>query len=406
MQTNIQTQQDSSFSETRQRQILLTLMTLYPLVGMGIDLISPSLPAISKHFMTSSSFSINLITLYMFGYAIGNFIMGLLSDALGRRKLMLYGFLVFVIVSILPAIFAKPFVLIISRLLQGFSIAAFAAVSRAVLADILPKEKLVHSATFIATMWGIGPIIGPIIGGYLQYYFNWQACFYFFAAYGCWGLITLIFLIPETHFHRQPLQLKQIANNFITVMSHRTFIGIVILMGTTYSLLIVFNALGPFLIQSSLGYTSIYFGHIAFIMGFMFLLGTFFCRKLLKILQPEKLFYYTIIILLIIATFGVIAAQIAPKNIWLIIILTICMFLGCGSVYPAALGKGISLFRNLAGSASAIMNLINILITTLTGLIMSHISATSAMPLALTYLSLMIIAFMSYYVLTHSQKIA
>src|SRR5205085_6876169 len=124
---------------------------------------------------------------------------------------------------------------------QGFAIAAFAVSGRAVLSDILPKDKLIRIATLIATMWGIGPIIVPVIGGYLQFYFNWQACFYFFSFMGLLGTLAMIFIIPETHFHRQPLQYQLLKNNFVTIMTHRTFLGLVILMGIMYSLLIVFN---------------------------------------------------------------------------------------------------------------------------------------------------------------------
>jgi MFS family permease len=118
-----------SFSEGHIRLILIAILSLYPLVGMGIDLIAPSLPAISHDLNTSDSFSKNLITLYLLSYMLGNFLIGFVSDALGRRKPMLFGFLIFMIVSILPAILSAPLLLLIVRFLQGFTIAAFAVTS-------------------------------------------------------------------------------------------------------------------------------------------------------------------------------------------------------------------------------------------------------------------------------------
>jgi DHA1 family bicyclomycin/chloramphenicol resistance-like MFS transporter len=395
----MQEQFTSPFSEKRTGLIVFVILSLYPLIGMGIDLISPSLPAISHSLNISNDFSKNLITFYLIGLMLGNFIVGFLSDALGRRKLMLLGLLVFVVVSLLPAIFGKPLVLLFARFFQGFAIAAFAVSSRAVLSDILPQDRLVRTATLIATMWGIGPIAGPIIGGYLQFYFNWQACFYFFAFMGLLGLIAVIFVVPETHFRRQPLQFHQLKNNFITIMTHRVFVGIIILMGITYSLLVVFNTLGPFLIQSSLGYSPVYFGHIASVMGLTFLSGTFLCRQLIKQIPPEKIFLYAICFVTVVAVISIIVSFFHERDIWVIIVPSLFMFLGCGIIYPAAMGKGLTLFRHLAGSGTAVMNLINVAIVSLVSLIMSFFYVDNAVPLMLIYFGLMILAAIIYYYL-------
>jgi MFS family permease len=87
-------QNPEKFSPRRVNLILLILLLLYPLIGMGIDLIAPSLPAISHDLGVSSTISKNLITLYLFGYAAGNFLIGFLSDTLGRRKLLMVSLLV------------------------------------------------------------------------------------------------------------------------------------------------------------------------------------------------------------------------------------------------------------------------------------------------------------------------
>src|SRR5579872_1362581 len=395
--TPFQNESIQHFSEDHIKFILIAILALYPLVGMGIDLIAPSLPAISHDLNVSNNFSKNLITFYLVGYMLGNFFIGFLSDAIGRRKPMLSGFIIFIVVSVLPAIFNKPFLLLIARFLQGFTIAAFAVSGRAVLSDILPKDRLIRTMTLIATMWGIGPIIGPVIGGYLQFYFNWKMCFYFFAFMGLIGLLVMIFIIPETHFHKQPLQYKQLKNNFVSIMTHRIFLGIVMLMGITYSLLIVFNTLGPFLIQTSLGYSSVYFGQVALLMGVIFLVGTFLCRRLLKQLYPEDIFFYAILIFTFIAAAGVLLALFYGNRIWVVILPSLCMFLGCGIIYPTAMGKGISFFRHLAGSASATMNLISISITSITAFVMSFIHADNVLIIAYIYFGLMALASVVYY---------
>lgn len=385
-----------NFSLNQERLIITIIMGMFPLAGMAIDLVAPSLPAMSLDLHISHTTSKNLITIYLLGSALGNFCVGFLADALGRRKLGILGLLVFTIASLLPALLPNVTVLLCARFLQGLAMGSIIVIARAILSDILPPEKLLRIATLIATMWGIGPIIGPVIGGYLQYYINWQAGFYFLALYSLICLTAMITVIPETHFSRQALNFSQIKLNFLTIVKHRIFMGVVFLMGIASSILIVFNTLGPFLIQIQLGHTPVYFGHIALCMGVAFLLGTMVCRYLVNRYQPEVILSIAIPVFLMLSFSWVIAAYVAEKNIWIIIIPSLFMFFGAGIIYPASMGRGLILFRHLAGSSSAVMNLIRILIASLTGLAMSFITLSSILPMSWIYLGLMLLSGLVY----------
>lgn len=379
--------------------IVFFILGLYPLVGMGVDLLAPSLPAISRDMQISSTISKNMISIYLFGYAVGNFLIGFLSDTLGRRKIIITSFLIFSVTSILPTLFPTSFMLLTVRFVQGLSIAAYAVVARAVFSDILSEERLKQTATLLATMWGIGPVIGPVIGGYLQYYFGWQACFYFFAAFSSIGFIAMLVIMPETHHSFQPLNYKLIKNNFTTMLKDRVFIGVAIFMGTAYATLIVFNTLGPFLIQTVFGHTPLFFGRIALCMGLTFLVGTFLSRRLIKRFQPEEIWLKVLPLLLTVTVSGVVFCYVWHTNIWVISMLSLLIFFGAGIIYPTAMAKGLTLFRHVAGSSSAMINLINILITSCVGMLMSFVNLTTVIPLAWIYLTLIILNGLSFWCL-------
>lgn len=396
----------NQFSPQRIQLIIFVLLILYPLIGMGVDLITPALPAMSRDLNVSHVFIKNLITIYLFGYAVGNFTTGFLSDALGRKKILVSCFFIFVLVSLVPTLFLHANILLVARFFQGFSLGAFAVVGRAIFSDVLNTQQMLRAAAMMATMWGIGPVIGPVIGGYFQYYFNWQACFYFFAAFGLIAFVTVLFVVPETHFDRHPLNFKVIKNNFKTIVTHRHFMGFVTLMGLMYSLLIVFNTLGPFLIQTELGHTSIYFGRAALVMGVCFLIGTTTCRRFVKTFLPENILSIALPIVFIFSLMGLVLSYLFPLNIYVILGSSMAMFVGCGVIYPAAMGKGITLFRQMAGSGSAMMNLINILITTCTALVMSGIYASSAIPLAWIYVGLVSLGLICYFYLVRARTVS
>ncbi len=365
---------------------------------MGVDLIAPSLPAIAHNLGVSDGFSKNLIAIYFLGYALGNFLIGILSDVYGRRHFFIAGSCLFVLASFLPVVFANPHVLLLSRLLQGSTIGCCNVTSRGVLMDVLNKEAIVRIMPLNATMWGLGPVVGPVIGGYLQFYFGWQACFMFFGVLGAIIALAVIVIIPEMHFNRHPLRLHQIKNNFTEILSHRTFMGASIVIGLTYSLLIVFNTLGPFLIQVVLGHSPVYFGHLALILGIVFLVGTITCRRLVqKEIGAKKIAFVTLLIGFVIALLAVVLACFFGRMIWLITGATAYMFFTASVVYPALSGKGLALFRHLAGNSSAIMSLISIIIVSLISCAMSWVHVETMLPMAAVYLLLISLAALGNY---------
>lgn len=385
----------------RRQLIIWTILCLMPVIGMAIDLISPSLPAIANELHVSHGIAKNAIAIYMLGYALGNFFTGFLTDAFGRQKLMRLVLIGFVLTSLLPIIFPHIEILLLTRFFQGLTLGGIAVVARAIFSDILPGAELTRMGVLIGSMFGLGPVIGPLIGGYLQYYLGWQSCFVFFAIIASIGFIAIFIIVPETHFNRHPLNIRTIKRNILEVLNHKQFMALIVIMGSVYSLIISFNTIGPFLIQTQLHYTPIFFGHMALWMGMAFLTATFICRHLLKTHTVERLFLISINVVFMLAIFGVIVSYFYPNSIILISIISAFMFFACGFLFPMSMGKGLSLFRHIAGTAAATMYLINVLMTSLSSFILSFINIQSAIPLIWTYLLLISICVITYWTAIH-----
>lgn len=386
----------SIFSEKRTQLIVWILLLLMPLIGMAVDLIAPSLPAIASDLHVSTKTTKNVISVYLSGYALGNFFTGFLADALGRQKLIRMGLLGFVFVSLIPVFFPNITLLLWARFLQGITLGAVSVLIRAVCSDVLSQKKLAYLGTFFATMWGLGPIIGPVVGGYLQAYFGWQAGFIFFSGVSLILLIAIFIIVPETHFNRHPLNLHTMKTNLLEVLVHRQFLSLAMLMGLAYSSLIVFNTLGPFLIQTKFHYSPVFFGHLGLFLGVVFLMATFVCRSFLKYLDAERLFEAAIYTFFIIATLMLLASRFFSQSIYLVAIASALMFFATGFIFPLSMGKGLLLFRHIAGTATATMFLINILITSLLGFAVSFINVESAVPLMWVYFLLTLTSVLVY----------
>jgi DHA1 family bicyclomycin/chloramphenicol resistance-like MFS transporter len=386
-----------TLTEKHTQFIIWTLLCLMPIVGMGVDLIAPSLPAIASSLHASRGMAKNLISIYILGYALGNFFAGFMTDAVGRQKLIRLGLLSITLVSLLPLFFPSIHILLLSRFLQGVMIGVTAVVIRAIFSDILPPEKLTRLGTLMGTMWGLGPVIGPVIGGYLQFYLGWEAIFWFFVLIAFIGFIAAFLVVPETHFNRHPLNIKIIKNNMAEVLSHRLFMGLVILTGLGYGLIIVFNTVGPFLIQEKLHYSSVFFGHLSLCLGLAFLLATFVCRYFLKKYTTKQLFFTVINVFFLISIASVVLSYFFETSIVFVAIASAIMYFANGFIFPMSLGKGLSLFRHIAGTATSLMYLINMGITSVIAFLVSFVNIHNASHLMWLYFGLLLLSVMVYW---------
>ncbi|MDD3265591.1 MAG: Bcr/CflA family efflux MFS transporter [Burkholderiales bacterium] len=348
-----------NLSNKQSTTIIWTLLMVMPLLGMTIDLIAPSLPAISSQLNISDSLAKETFTTFLFGFAFGNFFAGFISDAYGRRNILRIGLFLFSVISIVPVLFPEINVLLASRFIQGITMGMSAIVVRAAFSDIVPKDKLVHLGAVIGMMWGLGPVIGPLIGSYLQENFGWQSCFYFFSIVSLLNFISVFFIVPETHFNRQPLKFKTIQRNMLEVLKSRTFIALPIMMGMSYSLILSFHTMAPFFIQEMLHHSPVFFGKIALLLGVGYVITTIVVKKLLRHFLASQILSISIIFFLAAAIIGLILSYFYPNSVTLLVIISLMMFIASGFIFLLSLGSGLAMFGHIIGTATAIMYLIN-----------------------------------------------
>ena len=178
---------------------LSILLAMVPLTGATIDIYVPSLPAITAHFGVPAQLVQWTIPSYLIGYSLAQLFCGAFSDAWGRRALLIIGIVLYTGASLLAASASSISMLILMRFVQGLGVAAPGVLARAIASDSFDSERLPQVTNYITLAWALGPIIAPLIGGYLQHVFGWKAVFYFLTAYGCIVLLLIYFLLPETN---------------------------------------------------------------------------------------------------------------------------------------------------------------------------------------------------------------
>ena len=189
--------------------LLLTILAGLGMVGpFSIDTIFPAFAQLAVDLDTSPLALQQLISVYLLSFAAMSLFHGPLSDALGRKPVILAGSALFVLSSLACALAPNLTWLLIGRAAQGLSAGAGQIISRAMVRDIFTGNKAQRVMAEIAMIFGLAPALAPIVGGWLLVHGDWRGIFWFMTGLGVVLMLLVWFFLPETHpkADRTPLQ--------------------------------------------------------------------------------------------------------------------------------------------------------------------------------------------------------
>ena len=230
---------------------LLIVLFIIPLSGMGTDIYVPSLPAISDAFHISTTLAQTSVAVYIFGYGMGQLVIGPISDHYGRKPIVIIGFLLYISLIVVFLFFPNVRSLMVSRFCQGLVLAAAIVPCRSILSDIATGDLYKKLVNYMTISWSFGVVFSPVIGGYLQHYYGWEYNFYFLLAYSSCALFTFIFIYKETYFPEATFNIKTAGKNYFSLVTDMQFMSGIFLLGLLSSLIILFNIVAPFFGSSS-----------------------------------------------------------------------------------------------------------------------------------------------------------
>ncbi len=213
----------------------------------SLDTFYPSFPAISQEFSLTTWQIQQTITVYMLPFALMTLIQGPLSDALGRRPVVLVGLLIYSLASV-ACVFAPSFAFLLAfRAVQGMSAGVGMAVGRAIIRDLHEGPQAQKLMATISMIFSIAPAIAPVLGGWIHVWFGWRYVFGFMVVTGVSLSVLSYVLLPETHpFERRAkLDFGGLGRTLWRIASTRTFMMYALALGTTFSAMITFIGAAP-----------------------------------------------------------------------------------------------------------------------------------------------------------------
>lgn len=230
---------------------LAVLLALLSALGpLTVDTFFPSMRTISVRFGVSLWQTQQLLTVYMLPYACMSLVHGSLSDALGRRRVVLVALALYVLASIGCSVAPSFAILLGCRFLQGLVAGAGQIVGRAIVRDRYSGAEAQRMMSIISMIFSAGPALAPLIGGWLQVTLGWRSVFGFMVLYGLGLGWAAYYHLPETHppSQRSPLHIVPILRRTAQVMSHAEFLRLALASGLCFVALHIYLGNSPAII--------------------------------------------------------------------------------------------------------------------------------------------------------------
>ena len=331
--------------------LVLLLGVLSAFGPFVVDLYLPSLPQLTSFFETNASMTQLTLTTAMIGLAVGQLLLGPLSDKFGRKKPLIISLVIYIISTVLIVFSPNIETMIVLRVIQGLSSAGSVVISRAVATDLYRGREMTRFFGLLMTINGLAPIISPILGSLLLEYISWKGVFVFLALI---GVIVLIFSfrLKESLSVENRLQ-GSIFSTFLTfgvIIKNRLFMSYVGIQSFLLGSMFAYIAASPFILQSFYGLSAFIFSLCFGANGAALVIGANVGGKF-----PNRKALAIGVLAFVVAALYTIAVLIIQPY-WLFVeIGFFAMLLLIGITFPAISSLAMESERQYAGSASALL---------------------------------------------------
>jgi DHA1 family bicyclomycin/chloramphenicol resistance-like MFS transporter len=270
--------------------LLLLITAMMMMQPLSTDLYLASLPSLVSGFGVPVATVQLTLSLFVIGFGSAQLVIGPLSDRFGRRPVLLTGLGLYVATSALCGLAQSIELLIAARFLQALGCCAAVMIARAVVRDAYEPQDSARFLARASTWISLAPIVGPILGAYLQVAFGWRAAFIALGIFSACVMVACLYHLPETNQHKNPnaTQIKGILENYRLILSSREFWLNVTPGALSYCGIFIFISGSSFVLIDVLGVPTQWFGY-CFALGVAgYMSGTLVCRRLLKTISGEQ----------------------------------------------------------------------------------------------------------------------
>ena len=321
-----------------------------------IDMYLPALPRISRDLHASTSAVQFSITGCLVGIAIGQLVIGPISDRRGRRSPLIAGIGIFVLSSLACTLVSNVYLLDGLRVVEGLGGAAGIVIARAIVRDLFDGATAARFFSTLMLVTGLGPILAPQIGAEILRVTSWRGVFLALAMIASVLLFAALSKVPETlpSERRRAGGLRSTIRSLSTVGRDRSFIGYALVGSLGFGAIFAYIAGSPFVLQNIYGLSPQVFGLAFAVNAGGLVLGAQINGHLVRRLGSGPLLSFGLLVM----AFGGVACLGAVCTHWgglatVLPSLFIVLF-GLGFLNPNAMALAMHNHPDSAGTASAL----------------------------------------------------
>lgn len=345
--------------EKRMSPLFILIMAGLSAFGpLSIDMYLPALPEVKSMLNTTTAHVQLTLTFFMVGLAVGNVVLGTLSDSTGRKKPLMVSLIIYILSSMAIALTPNITALIIFRFIQGVSGGAGIVLARAIATDLYKGKVLTQFLAMLMLVNGSAPVLAPMFGGAILSFGNFRTLFWILATLTLFMLIGAHFKIDETlppELRRQG-NFKSVITDFKILLTRRSFVVPMLIQGFTFAMFFGYLAASPFIMQNIYHLTAQQYSYIFALTG-IGLIGTAqLTSRLVEHINQHTMFrIYSMIQL--IGTGIAIVALLNHLSLWILLpsfLLIVAPVAGIGTLGFAIAMEG---QQKGIGSASSLVGL-------------------------------------------------
>ena len=342
---------------------------IFALLPISTDLYLPSLPGLRTDLGVTGAHAQLTLSVFIIGFGIAQLFWGPISDRFGRRPVLITGISIYALASI--ACMAAPSIeyLVAARFTQGVGACSGQVMARAIVRDLYEPAHGARIMAYMMLLFILAPMFGPLIGGHLTVWFGWRANFAFLLLFSLCVMAATWRFLGETNRSLDPsaTSVRRLLANAQVIWTNRTFVGYTLCVTFSYCGVFTFLSAAPFVLQDSFRVPVEQFGWWFMLVVSGNVLGAAMCSRLTHRLPLADLQILAGTIsatgglaILILAWSGIAhpLAMIAPMFVYLI---------GHGITTPVSLAAAVGPFPAMAGTASGLLGLTQLLIASIVG---------------------------------------
>ena len=340
------------------KRYFVPLLGLYTaLVVFTTDVYLPVLPQLGADLGVSDSAAAATISTVLIGIAIGQLVIGPLSDALGRKGPLLIGVLAYAVLHVASALAPNINVLLAERVGAGIAAAACMAITRAMIADAFPGASAAVGYSTLAAVIAVAPVIAPLVGGALANVMDWRGMFIVLAVIAFIFAVIGWFALPETlpKQRRIAVNAKVIAGELWAVTRHRRFLAFALAGAAMSGVLFSYIGSSAFVLENRFGLTPQQFGYVFASNAVGIFAMSWLTRLIVLRVGPAKVLRIGQLLTLTGAL--VLALGLATSQLPVLLIGLFMAIASIGMVGPTSTSLGMRAVIGGAGAAAGVMGI-------------------------------------------------